>query len=82
MAELHVTPALCRRCGACCSAVVDGELVACSHLVAVDGAFRCAVYEQRPTVCREYTCVRNGVLSRAVAERVLAAAAPNSTGFP
>ena len=27
-----ITPALCQRCGACCSAVVDGELIACRHL--------------------------------------------------
>lgn len=75
IAALLVTPALCQRCGACCSAVVDGELIACSHLVAGDGAFRCAIYGERPSVCRDYTCVRGDTLSPAVAARAQAAAA-------
>ncbi|HEY4530114.1 MAG TPA: hypothetical protein VIG97_07275 [Luteimonas sp.] len=74
MTPIEVTPALCMRCGACCSAVVDGEAVACKHLTADAGGFRCAIYATRPAVCRDYTCVRGGQLSPAVADRVLAAA--------
>lgn len=74
MAEpLAITSAMCQRCGACCSAVVDGELVACRHLDTSAG-YRCRIYPVRPQVCREYSCVRDGrIVSAAVADRVQAA---------
>ncbi|HZX80290.1 MAG TPA: hypothetical protein VFE72_04965 [Lysobacter sp.] len=74
MTPVEVTPALCQRCAACCSSLVDGELVACKHLIAAAGGFGCAIYAARPAVCRDYSCVRDGQLSPAVADRVLAAA--------
>jgi len=68
-----ITQALCRLCGACCSALVDGVLVACQHLDTSNG-FRCRIYATRPQVCRDYTCIRDGrIASAAVAERVQAA---------
>lgn len=71
--QLSITSSLCQRCGACCSAVVGGELVACQHLDTSNG-FRCRIYPVRPQVCREYSCVRDGrIVSAAVAERVQAA---------
>lgn len=75
LVSLQVTPALCQTCAACCSALVDGELVACRHLFAGGGTFRCEIYSDRPVVCRDYTCVRDGQISAVVAERVLAASA-------
>lgn len=70
-----ITSSLCQRCGACCSAVVDGELVACQHLDTSDG-FRCRIYSDRPLVCRDYSCIRDGrIVSAAVAGRVQAAIA-------
>lgn len=74
MAEpLAITSALCQRCGACCSAVVDGEVVACRHLDTSAG-FRCGIYPTRPQVCREFSCIRDGrIVSSAVADRVQAA---------
>lgn len=70
---MNITPELCQRCGACCSAMVDGELVACRHLQTVASGFRCAIYTMRPRVCRDYSCVRDGRLGDAVARRVMAA---------
>lgn len=71
--QLSITSSLCQRCGACCSAVVDGELVACQHLDTSKG-FRCRIYPVRPQLCREYSCVRDGrIASAAVADRVQAA---------
>lgn len=68
-----ITSSLCQRCGACCSALVDGELLACRHLDTKDG-FHCRIYARRPQVCREYSCIRDGrIVSTAVAERVQAA---------
>lgn len=65
-----ISPSLCQRCGACCSAVVEGELVACQHLDTSAG-FRCRIYPTRPQVCRDYSCIRDGqIVSVAVAERV------------
>lgn len=69
----EITPTTCQRCGACCSAVIDGELVACRHLDVSAGNFRCTIYATRPQVCRDYSCVRDGRLSDAVAGRVLVA---------
>lgn len=70
-----ITQAVCQRCGACCSVVVDGELVACRHLDTANG-FRCRIYETRPQLCRDYSCVRDGeVVSAALAPRVAAAIA-------
>lgn len=68
-----ITPELCQRCAACCSAVVDGELVACKHLVAEAGRYRCGIYATRPLVCREFDCMRDGEPSPSIAERVHAA---------
>lgn len=68
-----ITPDLCQRCGACCSAVVDGELVACRHLEASAGGYRCAIYASRPLVCRDFDCMRDGAPSPAIAARVAAA---------
>lgn len=68
-----ITPSLCQRCGACCSADVDGELVTCQHLDTSNG-FRCRIYTTRPQVCRDYTCIRDGrIRSTAVEARVHAA---------
>lgn len=70
-----ITPSLCQRCGACCSADVDGELVTCQHLDTSNG-FRCRIYAIRPQVCRDYSCIHDGrVISPALAERVHAAIA-------
>jgi Fe-S-cluster containining protein len=71
----RITPALCQRCGACCSAVVDGELLACRHLDATDGRYRCRIYSTRPPVCRDFDCLRTGEPSPAIADRVAAALA-------
>lgn len=68
----EITPSVCQRCGTCCSAVIDGELVAFRHLDVSDG-FRCAIYATMPQVCRDYSCVRDGRLSDAVEGRALAA---------
>lgn len=68
-----ITPELCQRCAACCSAVVDGELVACRNLIAAGGRYRCAIYDTRPLVCREFDCMRSGAPSPAIAARVHAA---------
>lgn len=68
-----ITPELCQRCGACCSAVVDGELVACRHLVAEAGRYRCGIYATRPQVCRDFDCMRAGQPSPSIAGRVAAA---------
>lgn len=62
-----ITPSLCQRCGACCSADVDGELVTCQHLDTSNG-FRCRIYATRPQVCRDYTCVRDGKIRNTVVE--------------
>lgn len=72
--KLSITPSLCQRCGACCSVVVDGELVACRHLDTSEGSFRCRIYSARPQVCRDFSCIRDGrIASPAIADRVLAA---------
>jgi len=68
-----ISPELCQRCGACCSAVVDGKLVACRHLVAEAGQYRCRIYATRPWVCRDFDCMRAGQPSPAIAARVAAA---------
>lgn len=68
-----ITPALCQRCGACCSALVDGELIACRHLEVAQGLRRCRIYATRPRVCRDYDCMRTGQPDPAVADRVTAA---------
>lgn len=68
-----ITPELCQRCGACCSAVVDGELVACRHLEVAGGRYRCGIYATRPAVCRDFDCLRGGQPSPAIAARVAAA---------
>lgn len=68
-----VSPALCQSCGACCSAFVDGELVACRHLDTSAG-FRCRIYAARPQLCQDYSCIRGGrIVSAALADRVHAA---------
>ena len=67
-----ITQALCLSCGACCSAVVEGELVACRHLDTRDG-FRCRIYADRPQVCRDFACITGGRVSPVLAERVHAA---------
>lgn len=68
-----ITPDLCQRCGACCSAMVDGELVACRHLEVAGGRYRCRIYTTRPAVCRDFDCLRKGGPSPAIAARVEAA---------
>jgi Fe-S-cluster containining protein len=68
-----ITPELCQRCAACCSAVVDGALVACRHLVAEADRYHCAIYATRPLVCRDFDCMRDGEPSPAIADRVRAA---------
>lgn len=68
-----ISPAVCQSCGACCSLMIDGELVACRHLRTNDGKFACSIYDTRPMVCRDYSCVRDGSLSDVVADRALAA---------
>lgn len=68
-----ITPALCQRCGACCSALVDGELIACRHLEVVQHTHRCRIYATRPPVCRDYDCMRSGQPAPLVADRVTAA---------
>ena len=73
MTALHITPTLCQRCGACCSALVDGELVACRHLRTTSSSYACAIYTTRPPVCRDYDCMRAGQPDPAVADRVAAA---------
>ncbi|WP_298580496.1 hypothetical protein [uncultured Luteimonas sp.] len=70
---MPITPALCQRCGACCSALVDGELIACRHLEVAHGLHRCRIYATRPPVCRDYDCMRTGQPAAAVADRVHAA---------
>jgi len=70
MATPRITPALCQRCGACCSALVDGELIACRHLEITRGLHRCRIYPTRPPVCRDYDCMRTGEPAAAVAARV------------
>lgn len=81
MNPLTITESLCQRCGACCSAVVDGEFVSCRHLDSTDG-YRCRIYATRPQVCREYSCIREGrIVSPTVSLRVQAAiAAPAHIG--
>lgn len=69
---MTIDQSTCQRCAACCHAVVDGEVVACRHLI-VGERFACAIYATRPQVCRDYSCVRDGRISEAVAERVMAA---------
>lgn len=67
---MNITPELCMSCGACCSAWVDGELIACRHLDTSAG-YRCRIYATRPKICRDYTCVRDGRISNpAIAKRV------------
>lgn len=68
-----ITPGLCQRCGACCSAVVDGELVACRYLDASGGSYRCRIYAVRPPVCRDFDCLRTGQPSPVISARVKAA---------
>lgn len=68
----RITQALCMACGACCSAEVDGELVACGHLDTSDG-YRCRIYADRPQVCRDFTCITDGRVSPVLADRVRAA---------
>jgi len=70
---VHISPALCQRCGACCSALVDGELVACRHLRTTSSGYACAIYTTRPAVCRDYDCMRADQPDPAVADRVAAA---------
>lgn len=67
-----VTPAVCQRCGACCSVLIDGAMIACRHLIAADGAYRCSIYATRPQVCRDYDCTREAD-NPAVADRARAA---------
>jgi hypothetical protein len=68
-----ITPSLCQRCGACYSAVVEGELVSCQHLDTRNG-FHCQIYATRPQVCRDYSCIRDGrIRSTALKLRVQAA---------
>lgn len=78
-----ITPAICQRCGACCSALVDGELVACRHLDTSNG-FRCRIYASRPQVCRDYSCIQDGRIRTASIEvrvhQAIAQTAPASTG--
>ena len=50
----------CQSCAACCSLEVDGELIACRHLV-VGERFACRIYETRPQVCRDYDCIAHDV---------------------
>lgn len=57
-----ITSAVCQACGACCSLEIDGQLIACGHLRVQAGRYTCAIYDQRPAVCRDYTCVRGGRL--------------------
>lgn len=71
----HTSSSVCQRCGACCSAVVDGELVACRHLDTAGGRYRCHIYATRPAVCRDFDCLRTGEPSPSIAERVAAALA-------
>lgn len=71
-AVFKVTPALCQRCGACCSLLIDGELIACRHLTVAGGIYRCSIYTTRPQVCRDYDCTREAV-NPVVADRVRAA---------
>jgi Fe-S-cluster containining protein len=69
-----MNPAVCQSCAACCSVVVDGELIACRHLIAEGGKFACAIYDVRPAVCRDYDCTREGLHGNAlVRDRVQAA---------
>jgi Fe-S-cluster containining protein len=70
---VKITPSICQRCGACCSSVLNGELVACRHLSMTVDSYRCSIYATRPQVCRDYSCVRDGQLSEAVAARALIA---------
>mgnify|MGYP006051042469 CR=1 FL=1 len=70
---LRINSQTCQRCGACCSAMVDGEIVACRHLEVSGGEYRCAIYAIRPQLCRDYSCVRDGKVSSAVADRVFVA---------
>lgn len=58
--------AICQRCGACCSILVDGELIACRHLIAEGGKFACAIYDVRPPVCRDYDCTREDLQGNAL----------------
>jgi Fe-S-cluster containining protein len=68
------SPAICQRCGACCSILIDGELIACRHLQVEGGKFACAIYDVRPAVCRDYDCTREDLQGNAlVRDRVLAA---------
>ncbi|WP_202842010.1 hypothetical protein [Luteimonas saliphila] len=68
-----ITQELCQRCGACCSAVVDGELVSCRHLETEGDRYRCGIYATRPLICRDFDCMRDGEPSPAIAARVAAA---------
>lgn len=70
--HVQVRTAVCQRCGACCSLVIGGELVACRHLIAGAGTYRCAIYATRPQVCRDYDCTREDI-NPIVAERSQAA---------
>ena len=67
-----MSPDLCQSCAACCSLVVDGELIACRHLRATDGRYACAICATRPAVCRDYDCTREAD-NPIVADRVRAA---------
>ena len=69
---VKVTPALCQSCAACCSLVIDGELIACRHLRVANGRYACAIYATRPAVCRDYNCTRVAD-NPVVADRVRAA---------
>lgn len=73
MDALRISPALCQRCGACCSALVEGEMVGCRHLRTTPSGYTCAIYATRPAVCRAYDCMRAGQPDPAVADRVAAA---------
>ncbi|MDH5832135.1 hypothetical protein QFW80_16580 [Luteimonas sp. M1R5S18] len=69
----RLSSSVCQRCGACCSAVVDGELVACRHLDTSGGHYSCRIYATRPPVCRDFDCLRTGQPSPAIAARVVIA---------
>ena len=62
----RMTPTVCQSCAACCSLIIDGELVACRHLRATDGRYQCAIYATRPAVCRDYDCTREDLPANAL----------------
>lgn len=51
----------CQDCGACCytfsipGVKEAGEV--CPHLTEENGKFACGIYENRPTECREFSCI-------------------------